>query len=124
MFHIQANSGEPIYRQLVEQIRRMVAGGQLQPGDELPSVRELASEHAINPMTISKAYSLLETEGLLLRQRGRPMAVAAQTQVSHSDAARLQQLQPQLQALIQASQQLQLSQEQVQQELLRLWPQQ
>src|SRR5205809_480795 len=48
----------------------MVASGQLAPGAELPSVRELALEHAVNPMTVSKAYSLLEAEGLLERMLG------------------------------------------------------
>jgi len=54
----------------------MVASGQLAPGSELPSVRELALKHAVNPMTVSKAYTLLEAEGLLERNRGRPMTVA------------------------------------------------
>ena len=53
----------------------MVASGQLPPGTELPSVRELAMQHAINPMTVSKAYSLLEAEGVLERNRGKPMTV-------------------------------------------------
>lgn len=77
MFSLNPTSGVPIYRQLTDQIRRMVAGGQLQPGDSLPSVRELAVVHAVNPMTISKAYSLLESEGILVRLRGKPMQVAA-----------------------------------------------
>lgn len=77
MFILNPQSGIPIYRQVVEQVRRMVASGQLVPGSELPSVRELAVQHAVNPMTISKAYALLENEGLLIRQRGKPMQVAA-----------------------------------------------
>lgn len=77
MFILNPQSGIPIYRQLVDQIKRMVASGQLSSGSELPSVRELAVQHAVNPMTISKAYALLETEGLLIRQRGKPMQVAA-----------------------------------------------
>ena len=65
MFVLNPQSGTPIYRQLVEQITRLIAGGQLAAGTELPSVRELAELHAINPMTISKAYALLEGSGLL-----------------------------------------------------------
>ena len=72
MFSINPNSGEPIYRQLTEQVKRMVAGGQLQPGAELPSVRELAAQYAINPMTISKAYSLLEADDDSYSQRAEP----------------------------------------------------
>lgn len=77
MFILNPQSGIPIYRQVVEQVRRMIASGQLVSGSELPSVRELAVQYAVNPMTISKAYSLLENEGLLIRQRGKPMQVAA-----------------------------------------------
>ena len=111
MFSINPNSGEPIYRQLTEQVKRRVAGGQLQPGAELPSVRELAAQYAINPMTISKAYSLLEAEGLLERQRGKPMTIAAASAPSQTEASRLQQLLPQLQQLALAADQLQLSKE-------------
>ena len=60
LFSIVPGSTEPIYRQLVEQVRRLVAGGQLAPGDALPSVREVALQLAVNPMTVSKAYGLLE----------------------------------------------------------------
>jgi len=111
MFILNPNAGEPIYRQLVEQIRRLIAGGQLQAGTEMPSVRELATSHAINPMTISKAYSLLETEGLLERQRGKPMVVASSTQPPEDESIRLLRIQPQLQQLIQAAQQLLISDE-------------
>lgn len=75
-FAIIPSSPEPIYRQIVEQVRRHVASGQWRPGDELPSVRAVAMEHAINPMTVSKAYSHLEAEGLLERRRGLGMVVA------------------------------------------------
>ncbi len=77
-FLIHPGSSEPIYRQLMDQLRRRVAAGQWKPGQELPSVRELAAELAVHPMTISKAYSLLEAEGLLLRRRGLSMVIAGQ----------------------------------------------
>jgi GntR family transcriptional regulator len=77
LFSIVTGSPEPIYRQLVEQVRRLSAGGQLQPGDEMPSVREIAQALALNPMTVSKAYNLLEMEGVLARRRGLGMVVAA-----------------------------------------------
>jgi len=109
MFTLNPQSGIPIYRQLAEQIRRMVAGGQLQAGDELPSVRELAVAHAVNPMTISKAYSLLEVEGILARQRGKPMQVAAQEKSANSEQQRLEHLRPQLEQLVLAARQLEIS---------------
>ena len=76
-FDINPSDAVPIYRQIVEQVRRQVASGQLRTSDELPSVRTLALEHAINPMTVSKAYSQLEAEGLLERRRGLGMVVVA-----------------------------------------------
>ena len=76
LFILKPHSGVPIYRQLLDQIRRMAASGQLPPGTELPSIRDLALQHAINPMTVSKVYTLLEAEGVLERNRGKPMTVA------------------------------------------------
>jgi len=113
MFILNPHSSVPIYQQLVEQVRRMVAGGQLAPGTELPSVRELAQEHTVHPMTISKAYSLLEAEGMLERHRGKPMRVAALRRDQLSVAARLKQIEPQLQALALSARQLELSPEEV-----------
>jgi GntR family transcriptional regulator len=94
LFSIAPGSTEPIYRQLVEQARRQVAGGQLAPGDGMPSVRELAQALAVNPMTVSKAYGLLEMEGLLVRRRGVGMAVAAMPARASSVKARTALLQP------------------------------
>ena len=110
MFILNPNAGEPIYRQLVEQIRRLIAGGQLRPGTEMHSVRELANNNAINPMTISKAYSLLEAEGLLERQRGKPMTVAY-SRPPEDESNRLVRIQPLMQQLIEAARQLQLTDE-------------
>lgn len=110
MFQLNPNSGIPIYRQLMEQVQRMIAGGQLKAGDELPSVRDLALEQAVNPMTISKAYSLLEAEGVLLRQRGKPMQVAANPRGVRNPALHLQDQFHQLQL---AAKQLQLTDKQL-----------
>ncbi|MBL8312064.1 MAG: GntR family transcriptional regulator [Burkholderiales bacterium] len=74
---LQPASPTPIYRQIVEQITRAVAAGTLAPGDALPSVRAVAQDHVVNPMTVSKAYSLLEAQGVVERRRGVGMAVAA-----------------------------------------------
>ena len=75
-FSITPGSADPIYRQLIDQVRRLVAGGQMAPGDALPSVRDVAQALAVNPMTVSKAYGLLEVEGLVERRRGLGMMVA------------------------------------------------
>ena len=76
LFSIATGSPEPIYRQLIEQVKRLSAAGVLAPGDTLPSVREVAGALAVNPMTVSKAYNLLEMEGVLERIRGQGMQVA------------------------------------------------
>jgi GntR family transcriptional regulator len=123
VFTLQPSSGVPIYRQLVEQVRRLVAGGQLPPGAELPSVRDLAQQHAVNPMTISKAYALLEAEGLLERNRGKPMTVAARRRGVATVAQRLKQLEPQVSQLVLSARQLELTSGDLQALLARHWEQ-
>jgi GntR family transcriptional regulator len=123
VFSLQPSSGVPIYRQLVEQVRRLIAGGQLPPGAELPSVRDLAQQHAINPMTISKAYALLEAEGLLERNRGKPMTVAPHRRGAATLAQRLRQLEPQVAQLVLSARQLELDPGQLQALLARHWEQ-
>ena len=108
MFVVNPQSGTPIYRQLVEQITRLIAGGQLTAGTELPSVRELAELHTVNPMTISKAYALLEGQGLLERQRGKPMRVAARRRNQAALTQRLQRLEPAAAELVLAARQLEI----------------
>lgn len=110
---IQPASAEPIYRQIVGQLRRLIAGGQLAPGDLLPSVRDVAGFHAINPMTVSRAYSLAEAEGLLQRLRGKGMAVAAGGKAAHTQIQRLVLLEPQLESLARQARELELSAEPV-----------
>jgi GntR family transcriptional regulator len=110
---IQPASAEPIYRQIVEQLRRLIAGGQLPPGELLPSVREVAGFHAVNPMTVSRAYSLAESEGLLERQRGKGMTVAAQSRPALSQTQRLALLEPQIVALARQARELELPAEPV-----------
>ena len=75
MFSIQFNSGVPIYRQVVEQVVRQIDRGQIGIGELLPSVRNLANELGVNPMTVSKAYSILESESVVERKRGVGMVV-------------------------------------------------
>jgi GntR family transcriptional regulator len=74
---VDPSSGLPIYRQVFDQVRRMIAAGSLKPGDRLKSVRELSAELAINPLTVARAYSELEREGLVEMRRGMGVFVAA-----------------------------------------------
>ena len=107
-FVLSVSSPEPIYRQIVEQVRRQVTAGHWRAGQELPSVRALAQAHAINPMTVSKAYSLLEADGLLERRRGMGMVIADVRPVRRA-ADRAALLEPTAQALVAQAQQLGLS---------------
>jgi GntR family transcriptional regulator len=68
---IDPKSALPIYRQIIAQIRRGVAAGLLAPGDQLPSVRELASRLLVNPNTVARVYRDLERDGLLETRRGQ-----------------------------------------------------
>jgi len=108
LFSISTGSPEPIYRQLVEQVRRLVAAGQMAPGDGMPSVREVAQTLTLNPMTVSKAYGLLEMEGLLTRKRGMGMSVAERPAAGHSAAARAELLRPTLERAALEARQLEL----------------
>lgn len=78
-FHLDASSDLPIFEQLQKQLLEAIALGQLQPHDQLPSVRSLAMELGINPNTISKAYQQLETMGMVETQKGKGCFVGQQT---------------------------------------------
>ena len=56
LFHINTASGVPVYRQIIDQVKRAMASGALRPGDRLPPVRKLAEDHGINPNTVARAY--------------------------------------------------------------------
>ena len=70
------HSGVPIYRQIVRQVGDAVASGRLKPGDRLPSQRDLAQQLVVSPLTVKKAYDLLETEGLVQSRHGSGTFVA------------------------------------------------
>lgn len=75
-FQPDPHNGVPVYRQLMDQVKYYLASGALRPGDQLPSIRELARALRINPATVVKAYTELEHEGILDRQQGRGVFVS------------------------------------------------
>src|SRR3546814_5491884 len=75
MSAVQWNDGAPIYRQLKERVIAMMLDGVLKPGDALPSVRQVAAEYQLNPITVSRAYQELADEGLVEKRRGLGMYV-------------------------------------------------
>ena len=76
MVRIDPASRVPIYAQIVEQIKAQIAAGQLTPGDQLPTIRRLATDLRINFNTVVRAYLELEREGLISTQRGRGTFIA------------------------------------------------
>jgi GntR family transcriptional regulator len=76
MIRIDPDSHVPLYAQIVEQIKAQIAARQLTPGDQLPTIRQLATDLRINFNTVVRAYLELEREGLISTQRGRGTFVA------------------------------------------------
>jgi len=70
LFKLNTSAGQPLYLQLMQQIRHAVENGALRPGDQLPGIRTLAETLVVSPTTVAKAYSELEHEGLLELRQG------------------------------------------------------
>jgi GntR family transcriptional regulator len=90
-FLLDLHSGVPAYRQIIDQVRGGLAAGALTAGDQLPTVRQLAVELAINPNTVVRAYKELELSGLLETQQGTGTFISAQ-KLARSQAERSRQL--------------------------------
>jgi GntR family transcriptional regulator len=67
--HLTPNDGVPIYKQIVNQVKYLVASGRLEPGEELPPIRVLAERLLVNPNTVARAYRELEQEGVVAKRR-------------------------------------------------------
>ena len=89
--HIAAGSPQSLYRQISDQIRRLVATNKLAVGDAVPSVRQLAKDLVINPNTVAKAYAELVRDGVLESQQGRGYFVARRKSI-FTKAERLRRL--------------------------------
>ena len=106
--NIIPSSGIAIYKQIYEQIERMIINGQLKVDSLLPSVRQVALELDVNPMTVSKAYALLEERGYVIRQRGKGMLVSARDEII-SEQEKLMNLQEKIDALMNEAEQMGIS---------------
>jgi len=111
-FRVAPSSGVPLFRQIIDQVAALVASGVLKAGDMLPSTRELARVLEVNMMTVSKAYSRLEADGLVERVRGTGMRVAAPS-VNRPLAERQQEFQEQVAPALHRARQLGLTDEQI-----------
>ncbi len=90
-FQLDLHSGVPVYRQVIDQVRGAIAAGQLTPGDQLPTVRQLAVDLAINPNTVVRAYRELELGGLLETQQGTGTFISTQ-KIKRAEVERERQL--------------------------------
>jgi len=88
---LDLHSGVPVYRQVIDQVRGGIASGKLSAGDQLPTVRQLAVDLAINPNTVARAYRELELGGLLETHQGTGTFIGAQ-KMKRTDAQRERQL--------------------------------
>ena len=113
LFQLNPSSGVPIYRQLMDQVKTLAAAGKFGSDDLLPSVRQIAEELQINPMTVSKAYSLLERDGVLERVRGQGMKLSSSVSNQPTVRQKQQSLKPLLEQVAAQARQLELTQEQV-----------
>ncbi|MSP62132.1 MAG: GntR family transcriptional regulator [Myxococcales bacterium] len=107
-FQVFPSSGLPLYRQLMDQVRAQIASHRLLPGEMLPSVRQTAGELEINLMTVSKAYSQLEREGVIEFVRGHGMRVK-EPQTRGTLKERHAELKPLLEQAVAMAYQLSLS---------------
>ncbi len=90
-FHLDPRSGVATYLQIVQQVKEALRLGTLDVGDQLPTVREVVADLAINPNTVAKAYRDLEREGLVVARQGRGTFVAntlAPASLRHHDELR------------------------------------
>jgi GntR family transcriptional regulator len=91
LFRLSLESGVPVYRQIMDQVRTGMASGALVAGDQLPTVRQLAVDLAINPNTVARAYRELELGGLLETHQGTGSFISGQ-KIRRADAERERQL--------------------------------
>ena len=89
MVHLDYRDARPIYAQIIDGYREQIVTGILQPGDRLPSVRELAAQLTINPNTIQRAYRQLEMEGWIVTIQGKGCFVCTVPSVNQREKDRL-----------------------------------
>lgn len=119
LVRVDPGDGLPIYRQIVEQVKAAIASGVLAQGDRLPSHRDLARDLVVAPLTIARAYDLLEREGFLVRERGKGAFVAASSKKAAPSAAA--HLNGRASAIVRHAQALGLSREEALRALREAW---
>ncbi|MCL5429468.1 MAG: GntR family transcriptional regulator [Chloroflexi bacterium] len=91
-FEIDLTTHSPVYAQIMGQVKRAIAAGELNPGDQLPTVRQLAADLRINFNTVARAYRLLDEEGIISTQHGRGTYILERPPSKESERARRRQI--------------------------------
>ena len=86
VFQLNYKSGKPVYLQLVDQVKAAVASGAVRPGDSLPSIRPLAEDLRVNRNTIAKAYTELESQGVIETSAGKGCFISGNASALRKDA--------------------------------------
>jgi GntR family transcriptional regulator len=105
---ISPEDSTPIYLQIIQQVKHLVAAGRLAPGEELPPIRVLAERLLVNPNTVARAYRELELAGIVTKRRTAGTYVS-EAGASLSSEERLQLLAPRVDALVAEARQLDIS---------------
>ena len=95
-FLLDFRSGIPVYEQIVQQVRAFVASGRLKPGDQLPTVRQMASELRVNFNTIARAYRMLDEANLISTQRGRGTYILESSSAERIEGAKFEEVNEQV----------------------------
>jgi len=98
---IDPESGVPIYMQIVDRIKQMVVSGQLRPGQQLSTIRQLATDLRINYNTVGRAYAILDQEGVISTQQGRGTYIASRLNERQLQKMRLDKLRVMLGQVVQ-----------------------
>jgi GntR family transcriptional regulator len=112
IIHIDPADGLPLYLQIARGVRHSIAVGALRPGEQLPSVREVAEQITVNPNTVAKAYRELELQGILETRRGTGTFVSQQA-VTISDEEKERVLGRLIDKVLDEARHLQVSEEDV-----------
>ena len=108
-------SEQPLYLQIVEQVRQMIAAGELKPGDQLPTVRQLAADLRVNFNTVARSYRILDEAGMISTQHGRGTYVWEAPSAEISQRMRRQSLEEMTRRFVQEARRLGYSAGEIQQ---------
>ena len=111
--NVDPESSVPIYIQIEDSIHSLIAAGQLQPGEQLPTIRELAAEIRVNLNTVARAYFELDKEGVISTQRGRGTFVSGKPDEEQIAKKRLKLLHSIIQSALEEAQRLGYTREEI-----------